>query len=682
MFQKMRVSLFTLSMICGALGAEPAGVLQTKDINKVMQQIFDQHVDKKEMTIAIMKNAFKVYADQFDPDRIYLTEVDVKPFLEMSDEDIRKYIELYKKGEYQEFTDLNNVIQKSITRARQIRANLMQTQASELFQKSDGIRADGYEDWSDPDLKKPYPANENELRKQIRASIEQFIAFERKRYGDANVRARQAHTLKLYDKKAKDHENQYLYIGQDDKPMSDAEKENVFAMHVLKALSNSLDAHTSILNAGEAYDMRIRLEKGVQGIGLLLQIAKDGQVVISKVLENSPAAASGQIKVNDRLVEVDGQSVANKTLDELMEMVGGKVGTTSNLVLIRTVNEGGVPVDKTIKVNLQRADIEVNEDRAKESFVKFGNGIIGTIKLDTFYQSDNGVTSEVDVANAIKRLEAQGNLRGLILDFRENSGGFLSQAIKVAGLFITNGVVVISKYFNGEEHVYRDMDAKRAYDGPLIILTSKATASAAEIVAQTLQDYGVALIVGDEHTYGKGTIQSQTVTDNKSTAYFKVTVGKYYTVSGKTPQIAGVKADVVVPSQFVHENIGEEHLENALKGDTIDPDYNDDLQDITPNLKSWYMNYYMPTLQHRNHISVEMLNKLRSNSQQRISQNRDYQDFIKKSIVKGGQRAPDDLQLAEAINVMRDAIVIEEQERSNINHTVENGAKMAPAGSP
>src|SRR5690606_836656 len=163
--------------------------------------------------------------------------------------------------------------------------------------------------------------------------------------------------------------------------------------------------------------------------------------------------------------------------------------------------------------------------------------IIGKITLNSFYQGDNGVNSENDVRDAIKKLDKMGNLRGLILDLRENSGGFLTQAVKVAGLFITNGVIVVSKYFNGEEHFYRDMDGKVSYTGPLVILTSKATASAAEIVAQALQDYGTALIVGDEHTYGKGTIQSQTVTENQGAAFFKVTVGKYYTVSGKTPQI-------------------------------------------------------------------------------------------------------------------------------------------------
>ena len=176
-------------------------------------------------------------------------------------------------------------------------------------------------------------------------------------------------------------------------------------------------------------------------------------------------------------------------------------------------------------MKLSLGEIVVDNGRVDVTSQPFGNGIIGIINLHSFYQGKD-ISSEEDVRNAIDKLQGQGDLRGLILDLRSNSGGFLSQAIKVAGLFITDGVIVISKYSNGEEKIYRDVDSQVAYDGPLIVLTSKATASAAEIVSQALQDYGVALVVGDEHTYGKGTIQTQTVTDNQSSSYFKVTVGK------------------------------------------------------------------------------------------------------------------------------------------------------------
>jgi len=441
--------------------------------------------------------------------------------------------------------------------------------------------------------------------------------------------------------------------------MNEAEKQNAFAMHVLKSLANSLDAHTTVLNPTEAYDMRIRLEKELQGVGIALQPSANG-FIITQLVKDGPAAKSGLVEINDLLVEIDGTPVQRLSLSKVMEMLRGKPGSKVILVLKRMILLNGVTIEKVVTVPLMREEVSVDEDRAQWSYVTFDGGIIGKIKLDSFYQGDNGITSESDVRNAISQLDKQGNLRGLILDLSENSGGFLSQAVKVAGLFITNGVIVISKYFNGEEHFYRDMDGKVTYDGPLIILTSKATASAAEIVAQALQDYGVAIIVGDEHTYGKGTIQSQTVTENQASTFFKVTVGKYYTVSGKTPQIQGVKADIVVPSQFVHENIGEEYLDYPLKEDLIPPAYEDNLADIAPNLKPWYMHYYTPTLQHKKLFWERLIPQLKKNSESRMSQNTEYQAFIKGSSAPGKQKInPEDLQMAEATAIMKDMITLQ-----------------------
>jgi len=275
------------------------------------------------------------------------------------------------------------------------------------------------------------------------------------------------------------------------------------------------------------------------------------------------------------------------------------------------------------------------------------------------------------VQKAIDQLEKKGNLKGVILDLRDNRGGFLTQAIKVAGLFITNGVVVISKYADGEERYYRDLDGKVSYEGPLIVLTSKITASAAEIVAQALQDYGVALVVGDEHTYGKGTIQTQTVTDNTSASYFKVTVGKYYTVSGKTPQKDGVSVDIVAPSHWEHIEVGEKYA-NTVEADKISEYFDDPLKDIKAELKPWFLKYYIPKLQHRTSIWRDLLPTLQKNSQYRIANNKNYQYYIKggqdmtqdiedlewsakESNMNGGQ---DDLQLQEAINIIKDMSIL------------------------
>jgi carboxyl-terminal processing protease len=155
----------------------------------------------------------------------------------------------------------------------------------------------------------------------------------------------------------------------------------------------------------------------------------------------------------------------------------------------------------------------------------FGDGLIAKLTLPAFYESEEGSSCEKDMRDALRKLKAKGKVLGVVLDLRENSGGFLNQAVKTAGLFITSGVIVISKYAQGELQYLRDLDGRVYYTGPLLVLTSKASASAAEIVAQALQDYGTALVVGDERTYGKGSIQYQNVTERGSGAFFKVTVG-------------------------------------------------------------------------------------------------------------------------------------------------------------
>lgn len=629
--------------------------LQLQDINGIMNRIFEQHVSQKEISASILKHSFKIYVDQFDPTRSYLLESDIKPFLDLSDNEATQILNEYNKGSYSTYTALNNVIQKAIQRNRQVRVKLEKDPDS-LYKKSLLSKSDGHEEWSDPDLKQAFAQNDKELELRTEKSILKFIASERTRFGKAYVDAHHIQILNLFERQALARENPYLFLSNSNQSMSNTEKENQQAIFILKALANVLDAHTTVLSTQEADEMRLRLEKEIQGIGIELKLV-EGNFIVSRIIQGGPAQISGKISVNDKVIELDGIAVHNKSMHEVLSMLRGTAGTKISL----KVQSAGKSSSGPMTVDLVRKDIPVNEDRVKTEVQTFGNGIIGILKLNSFYQSDDGITSENDMREAIAKMKEKGNLRGLILDFRENSGGFLSQAVKVGGLFISSGIIVISKYFNGEEHFYRDIDGKEVYDRPLIILTSKATASAAEIVAQALQDYGVAVIVGDEHTYGKGTIQSQTVTGNQESAYFKVTVGTYYTVSGKTPQIQGVKADIVVPSPFAHEKMGEEFLESALKPDRISPSFEDDLHDISSNLRSWYAHYYTPRLQHEKTIWHELMPTLKTNSFYRMQNNSRYQQFLNGQKLTFGKN---DLQMEEAVNILKDMIVLYTQQRA------------------
>ncbi len=664
-----RPFLFLFMLISALLRAQEPELLKTRDIHQIMQQILEQHVNKKQLTRKILQTALLNYINQFDPALLYLLESEVDPFLHLTDEQLDQILEQYKDNHFEIFHQLNQTIKTAIARARQQRRKIEEENKSALFHFQ--LNKDVLEE-----KEAPFATTLDQLKERQLAALKLFIYSQKHRYGDALTAKQKEHILNRYETHLRLTEDPYL--GQNEKglPLSLAQQENVFAIHVLKALAKSLDAHTSFYQAQEAFDMRVRLQKEFRGIGLVLKETPEGAIV-THLLQGGPAAQSQLIQVGDLLLEVDGTSVKDLSFETIMEKLHGDKNTQVILTFLRKGKEGSPPHMYTVE--LKRELIILNNDRVDINWEPFANGIIGRLTLHSFYQGE-GVSSEQDVRQAIQELERKGKLRGLILDLRENGGGFLSQAVKVASLFINNGIIVISKYSNGEERFYRDVDGKITYDGPLIILTSKATASAAEIVAESLQDYGVALIVGDEHTYGKGTIQTQTITDDHSPSYFKVTVGKYYTVSGHTPQKEGVKADLVVPSHWSHEEIGESYL-NSIEGDTIPPAYEDPLSDVPKEIRPWYLKYYLPTLQKRTNVWRAMLPTLRKNSQYRIEHNKNYQFYLKGKVDEEDQEeeegwdereqenkkyGEDDLQLQEAVNILKDMIWLHHLEINQI----------------
>ena len=301
--------------------------------------------------------------------------------------------------------------------------------------------------------------------------------------------------------------------------------------------------------------------------------------------------------------------------------------------------------------------------------------MIGYIKLFSFYQ-DADSSSADDIAKAIEALKKEHNLKGLILDLRYNSGGILSQAVNIAGLFITKGVVVSIKDETGHVQHLRDLDGTTTWDGPLIVLINRASASASEIVAQALQDYGRALIIGDDHSFGKGSFQTFTLNttakndDVNPEGEYKVTRGRYYTVSGKTPQLNGVLSSIVVPGALSESEIGEVFNKFPLDNDSIPPSFDDDLADIPYLQRNKIKKLYKFDLQQRLTLYDKYVENLKKNSSLRVKNNKNYQSFLKQlskdadvedeSAEEFGQT---DLQLAETYDIMKDLIFLEQQEK-------------------
>ncbi len=646
---------FVLATLCAISWTWlPLNGLTQSDIPRAMQRLFNLHIENKEFTPTLVQRSVKVYLEQFDPEHIYLLESEVSPYLNLSDRDARQIAQRLKEGDYRDFEAFNQLFWEAILRARGVRQALFQ----QLAEKGagDGRLSQG----------SSYARSVDELRARQQVKLDRFYLYHRNhtRFGDGKLVIEKV--CALFDKKSRRMER--FYVGSD-------QEEHFFTLRVLKALAKSLDTHTAFFSPEEAREVRVGLEKQFEGVGIVLSEGIDG-VVISDLIPGSPAAESGRVQIEDLLVEIDGTPIRSLEFDQVLELLKGKNGAAITLGL-QKLDQG----EKLFRVTLQKRPISMDQEKIQATYEPLpGGGGIGKIILYHFYENEAGNSSEKDIRNAIEQFRKQGELTGLILDLRENPGGFLSQAVKVAGLFISNGVVVISKYGKGEVHYLRSVAGRSFFNGPLVILTSKMSASAAEIVAQTLQDYGVALVVGDEHTFGKGSIQYQTVTDPRSDFFFKVTVGRYYTVSGKSTQIDGVLADIVVPSSYAPYKIGERFLDYPLSPDQVSPAFVDPLTDLDAKVRHLFQVKYLPYLQRVIPFWRRMLPILQENSHQRISRNPEFQALFKKqdkvrarmdgmSVNSVDEAMPQmgmtDMQMQEAINILNDMLRLEKQSEAD-----------------
>jgi len=358
----------------------------------------------------------------------------------------------------------------------------------------------------------------------------------------------------------------------------------------LSALARAYDPHSEYFGKAAMDQFAMQMNLALFGIGAELSTSDDGLCTIQKLMPGGPAIKSGKLKETDRIVAVaQGDQppvdVVDMSITKIVQMIRGAKGTEVRLT-ISPANSAERHV-----VSLIRDEIALPDQAAKEKLVEFPTTAdhkvkIGVIDLPSFYApvdlgsgnatADAKYTSQ-DVATLLNKLKEE-HVDGVILDLRRNGGGSLEEAIKLTGLFIKDGPVVQVRASDGSVQVDEDTDPSIAYDGPLIVLTSRFSASASEIVAGALQDYGRALIVGDVSTHGKGTVQnvnplSPFIRYRESTndpGYVKITIRKFYRASGASTQFKGVMPDIVLPSplNYLH-GIGELSLDNPLPWDVI-----------------------------------------------------------------------------------------------------------------
>jgi carboxyl-terminal processing protease len=350
----------------------------------------------------------------------------------------------------------------------------------------------------------------------------------------------------------------------------------------LTTLTHMFDPHTVFMNMKEKEKFDQAMNNEFVGIGARLQ-DEDGYCTIKELLPGGPAEASRELEPNDIILKVaqaEGEyiDVVDMKLTNIVDLIKGPKDTLVRLQ-IRPIKD---PSSKK-EVRIIRDKIKLTENLAKgyikQIIINGKTTNVGVVELPSFYgSSGKGPKATDDVDELITKLKSY-DIKGLILDLRRNGGGYLSEAVNLTGLFISRGPVVQVKYSDGKIRKKFDFNPKISWNGPLLTLVSRYSASASEIVAGALQDHDRAIIVGDESTHGKGTVQSMVQmnlpfnllanrTGGKTSAA-KITIQKYYLPSGKSTQINGVKSDISMPSINSLLPIGESDLENALPNDKI-----------------------------------------------------------------------------------------------------------------
>ncbi len=364
------------------------------------------------------------------------------------------------------------------------------------------------------------------------------------------------------------------------------------------ALTTSFDPHTNYFSPDEYKNFQIDMSRSLEGIGAKLQTEGE-YTVIYELIPGGPAFKSNLLKKGDKIIgvgqgkKVEIVDVSGWRINDVVKLIRGKKGTHVRLKIL-PASQGGRGAAKLVE--LLRDKVNLQEQAAKKSIILQDGHKIGVITIPSFYLDFEGEQQNIgnynstsrDVARILEELNAE-HVDGIIIDLRENGGGSLEESVKVTGLFIPSGPVVQISNSIGETTVLKDEDSREQYEGPLAVLVNRYSASASEIFAAAIQDYGRGVIIG-ERTFGKGTVQSLIPLSRPTSVQgrqpelgeIKLTIAKFYRISGGSTQHKGVEPDITMPSMIDTARIGEDTYTSSLPWSTISPSFYKPTADITP----------------------------------------------------------------------------------------------------
>lgn len=365
-------------------------------------------------------------------------------------------------------------------------------------------------------------------------------------------------------------------------------EDDIFQLYI-NSFATAIDPHTSYLSPRSFDNFEIRMSLSLEGIGALLRTDGD-YTIVERIIPGGPADLSALLHSSDKIVGIAQQKekefidVIGWRLEEVVELIRGPKDTTVRLQILPGSKGDGAAIEE---IAITRNKIKLEEQAAREKVIELETGTetnkIGIITIPTFYLDFNAFqkgdkdyrSTTKDVQKLLSKIEGE-DIECLVLDLRSNGGGSLIEATKLAGLFIDEGPIVQVRDSSGHIEIHRDKDNNIAYDGPMVVLVDRFSASASEIVASALQDYGRAIIVG-ETTFGKGSVQQLVDLNrfgrkpNDNLGQLKATIAQYFRVSGESTQHRGVEPDIPFEATYDKTEQGERSLENALPWSKIAP---------------------------------------------------------------------------------------------------------------
>lgn len=400
------------------------------------------------------------------------------------------------------------------------------------------------------------------------------------------------------------------------------EKEREHFNRYFDAVTRAFGPHTDYMPPSSKEDFDISMRGSLEGIGATLQ-EEDGYIKVVKIIPGGPAFRQKQLQPADIILKVaqgpgEPVDITDMDIKDAVNLIRGPKGTEVRLT-VRT------PDGKRLIIPIVRDVVQLEDTFVKGTVLKGAAGeALGYVRIPSFYRDfektkngDGGRNATDDVRAELEKLKAK-DIHGLVLDLRNDGGGALTDAVQIAGLFIDTGPVVQIKDSSGKISVLSDDHRGTSYDGPMVVLVNEFSASASEILAGALQDYGRAVIIGGGHTFGKGTVQSVIDLDQtipfrdmdkyKTLGALKLTIQKFYRITGESTQYRGVLPDIVLPDRLQSLKTGEKYLDYALPWDTVKP----------TNFTKW------PGL----HINLA---ELRTRSEKRVAASKEFQGIEKES---------------------------------------------------